>query len=134
MDHYTVNRVGSTSNEENIEVAITVETVSIKNANPEDISEPEILIPYTSGNSKVENLIENILESNTSNESSIINITSGNTLINRTSTIIPCESRETLDKNNIGNIEGKKDKSGKNVFKKIGKFFIKRIKKVFRRN
>ncbi|CAG8783208.1 27466_t:CDS:2 [Gigaspora margarita] len=112
MDHYTVNRVGSTSNEENIEVAITVETVSIKNANPEDISEPEILIPYTSGNSKVENLIENILESNTSNESSIINITSGNTLINRTSTIIPCESRETLDKNNIGNIEGKKDKSG----------------------
>ncbi|CAG8521413.1 18162_t:CDS:2, partial [Gigaspora rosea] len=113
MDHYAVNRVGSISNEESIEVSstITVETVSIKYANPEDISEPEILIPYTSGNSKVENLIENIPEFSTSNESSIINITSGNTLIHRTSTIIPCESRETLDKINIDSIEEKKDKS-----------------------
>ncbi|CAG8777192.1 9359_t:CDS:2, partial [Dentiscutata erythropus] len=114
MEHFTLKRTESTSNEGSDEIASTstAETVSITNANPEDSSEPKNHVPYTLDNSKSVNLIENIPKSSTLNESPIINNTSENISINHTSTIKLCEYRETLDKNGIdqiGDIEGEND-------------------------
>ncbi|CAG8702969.1 24516_t:CDS:2 [Cetraspora pellucida] len=127
MNPYALNRIERTSHEESNEIASTstIET----NVNPEVNSESNDSVSYTLDNSEVGNLIGNIPESTTSDvEPSINNNTSGNTSINRTPTI-------KLGKNDItqiDNIERKSNESDKGVFKRMGKLFKKRIKKIFK--
>ncbi|CAG8491167.1 8192_t:CDS:2 [Scutellospora calospora] len=135
MNSYAVKRDEDTSYEDSNEISSisTTDAVSItsKDKNPES----EGLVPYTLDNSKADDLIQSIPEPTTSEiESSIINNTSDNISINHTSTTKLCEIRETLDKNDITqiNTERENHESSKNIFKRIGKMLKKRIKKAFR--